>query len=102
MNQEDRIRQVAHHIWELEGRPHGRHDEHWQRACTDVAREEQRTAPGGRPGAALSDPTGVQTSDATNNGPPDMVGVDDLAAKADRLTFGSGHPTGKLLKRPPL
>lgn len=30
------IRKRAHQIWEDEGRPHGKHDEHWQRAASEV------------------------------------------------------------------
>jgi len=30
------IRKRAHQIWEEEGRPHGKHDEHWQRAASEV------------------------------------------------------------------
>ncbi|MDB5552413.1 MAG: hypothetical protein JWL86_2397 [Rhizobium sp.] len=30
------IRKRAHQIWEDEGRPHGKHDDHWQRAASEV------------------------------------------------------------------
>ena len=30
------IRKRAHQIWEEEGRPHGKHDEHWRRAKTEM------------------------------------------------------------------
>jgi hypothetical protein len=33
---EDRIRARAHAIWDSEGRPEGRHDEHWRRAFEEV------------------------------------------------------------------
>ncbi len=29
---ENQLKQRAYEIWEREGRPHGRHDEHWQQA----------------------------------------------------------------------
>ncbi len=34
MNDEEerRIREEAYHLWVAEGRPHGRHDEHWRDA----------------------------------------------------------------------
>jgi hypothetical protein len=44
MNREKRIEQRAYEIWESEGRPHGRHGDHWQRAEAEVAREEGRDA----------------------------------------------------------
>lgn len=36
MNEEQRIRERAHAIWEAEGRPEGRDREHWQRACREL------------------------------------------------------------------
>jgi Protein of unknown function (DUF2934) len=44
MNREKRIEQRAYEIWESEGRPDGRHSDHWQRAESEVAREEGRAA----------------------------------------------------------
>ena len=37
----ERIRQRAHELWEREGRPEGRQDEHWAGACREIQREEQ-------------------------------------------------------------
>lgn len=34
---EDRIRERAYHIWEAAGRPSGRDEEFWHRACEMVA-----------------------------------------------------------------
>jgi hypothetical protein len=39
MDKEKRIREQAYHLWVAEGRPHGRHDEHWQQAAKLVAAE---------------------------------------------------------------
>src|SRR5713226_10389750 len=39
-----RISERAHQIWLAEGRVHGRHDEHWQRAEREIAEEELRAA----------------------------------------------------------
>ncbi len=36
--QDDRVRRRAHEIWEQEGRPEGRHEEHWRRALDEVSR----------------------------------------------------------------
>lgn len=33
---EDRIRQRAHQLWEEQGRPEGRHDEHWSQASSEI------------------------------------------------------------------
>jgi CBS domain-containing protein len=37
----ERIRQRAHELWEQEGRPEGRQDEHWARACREIQMEDQ-------------------------------------------------------------
>ena len=39
-----RIRELAHHIWEEEGRPHGRDGEHWEKARQMVEREDAELA----------------------------------------------------------
>ena len=36
---QDLIRARAHEIWEREGRPEGRHIEHWEMASAEVAAE---------------------------------------------------------------
>ena len=38
---EERIRQRAYELWEADGRPHGRADEHWARARALVASEAE-------------------------------------------------------------
>lgn len=38
--QEDRIRQRAHAIWEGEGQPEGRREEHCRQAWTGIQRED--------------------------------------------------------------
>ncbi len=44
MPDDDRIRRRAHAIWEREGRPDGRQQEHWAQARREIEAEE-RTAP---------------------------------------------------------
>ena len=39
---EQLIQKRAHEIWEQEGRPHGRHEEHWRQAAEEVTREIER------------------------------------------------------------
>ena len=43
-DRQQRINERAYHIWVAEGRVHGRHDEHWQRAEREIAEEELRVA----------------------------------------------------------
>lgn len=40
-NNEESIRDRAHAIWESEGRPEGKHFEHWQRAEQEAGRAAQ-------------------------------------------------------------
>jgi hypothetical protein len=44
-NREERIRQRAYAIWESEGRPADREDEHWRRAEEELRREEELQRP---------------------------------------------------------
>jgi len=51
MDEETRIRERAYAIWEREGRPEGRHGEHWDQACQELAGETSvgGAAPGVNP-----------------------------------------------------
>lgn len=40
-DREARIRARAHAIWQQEGQPHGRHDDHWQMASGEFDPEDQ-------------------------------------------------------------
>ena len=40
VDRHQRIEQRAYAFWQAEGQPHGRHDEHWQRAARQIAAEE--------------------------------------------------------------
>ncbi|MFC3167433.1 MULTISPECIES: DUF2934 domain-containing protein [Paracoccus] len=37
---DDRIRQRAHQLWEEQGRPEGKHAEHWEQARTEIGNDE--------------------------------------------------------------
>ncbi|HEY0835645.1 MAG TPA: DUF2934 domain-containing protein [Azospirillum sp.] len=39
MDEETVIRERAYAIWEREGRPEGRHGEHWEQACRELSAE---------------------------------------------------------------
>jgi Protein of unknown function (DUF2934) len=43
-DRQERISERAYQIWIAEGRIHGRHDEHWQRAEHEIAEEELKLA----------------------------------------------------------
>jgi hypothetical protein len=40
MQDEERVRQRAHKIWEKAGRPDGQHDSHWEQARREIEAEE--------------------------------------------------------------
>jgi len=55
----DRISRRAHEIWEREGQPHGRHDEHWARAQVEIEAEDAT-----QPTAAMDAPVTPRKSTA--------------------------------------
>jgi hypothetical protein len=78
-----RIVERAYHIWLEEGRPHGRHDEHWHRAEREMI-EEERGLPVtvSRDGVAA---TGAPEASAGKAAPPRTESRQDsvIAAPAD-------------------
>jgi hypothetical protein len=54
-DRERRIRERAHEIWEQEGRPEGRQEEHWRQASQEIGdelfRQQGATDAQERPGA---------------------------------------------------
>jgi Protein of unknown function (DUF2934) len=69
---EQRIRELAYHLWEQDGRPHGRDVEFWQRARELVAIEENPEAgllpnPMSRPATATGRPEGVEEAEIQAN-----------------------------------
>jgi hypothetical protein len=61
MADEKTIRERAYHIWEAEGRPHGRDREHWERANREIAAETKKTT-GKTTAAAKAKPVGKPKS----------------------------------------
>jgi hypothetical protein len=56
MQDQERIRRRAHEIWEREGRPEGRHEEHWTQARQEIE-AEGGGSPSPGPGASDDSPT---------------------------------------------
>lgn len=42
---DNKIRQRAHQLWEDEGRPEGRHAEHWDQASSEIGDDDIPPAP---------------------------------------------------------
>ena len=67
---EERVRERAYHLWEADGKPHGRDVEYWQRARELVAMEENAGAgrlpnPQNHPEASRQ--TGVEEAEIQEN-----------------------------------
>jgi hypothetical protein len=62
MVDEDRVRRRAHEIWEREGRPEGRQEEHWRQAMEETSAETGDATPGGTAGSDAPGPdAGLRT-----------------------------------------
>ena len=61
---EQRIRERAHEIWEREGRPQGRDQQHWETASHQIEDEERQKARSDRPEAAGADRAPAADRDA--------------------------------------
>lgn len=83
MNLEDRIRELAHRIWEHEGRPHGRHEAHWEQAC-----REMEFAVMGEAGPTPSGGSGLVGADDIGTGAPGRMDIEELG-----VAGGLGGPT---------
>jgi Protein of unknown function (DUF2934) len=66
---EDAIRERAYHIWEREGRPHGRDFEHWVRAQIELIAETTSTTTASPP-SGNSSVSRPRPSSARNAAPP--------------------------------
>lgn len=79
---EERIRQRAHDIWEREGRPHGRHDDHWRRAKEEIETESGAGTPAevGKPSARAK---GAKASPAASPRPMATGEVTSEGTKPD-------------------
>ena len=65
MDREERIRQRAHEIWEREGRPKGREQEHWNQAVQEIESESSEA----ERGPIAPDPAVGISSDPAGNRP---------------------------------
>ena len=64
-NRQKQVEQRAHDIWVAEGRPHGKHDEHWHRAEREIAQEEGDGRTGRRAAAAPAKSTAASKAGAS-------------------------------------
>ena len=85
-NQELRIRERAHVIWEREGRPEGRATAHWQMAAAEIAAEASAKPAGKAPRAkaARAAANGEATAKAEVAPKADKTGGKSQSAAAAR------------------
>jgi hypothetical protein len=90
-----RIQERAYAIWEAEGRPHGKHDEHWHRAAEEIARESEaaslRPALGSASAQAGTSPglrshRAAPPADGAKPGTPAEPGKGETARRSRRST----------------
>lgn len=83
-NREQRIQQRAHEIWEREGQPSGREQEHWQRAEREIAAE---------------DSPDLQRPEATVKSPESLAPPDQDASQAQEAVQALEAVSGRGRKR---
>ncbi|HEX2256662.1 MAG TPA: DUF2934 domain-containing protein [Afifellaceae bacterium] len=69
-DRDERIKQRAYEIWESEGRPEGRHLDHWRRAASEIdnAGQGAGAAPSAQPPSGIS--SSLQPSGTAPGGGP--------------------------------
>jgi hypothetical protein len=92
-DQESRIRERAYHLWEQDGRPHGRADEYWERA-----RELEAIA--AHPSAGLKpNPMTEHNGVITEQPVEEAELMENLGEFPGRLTDQGERPTSPMTKR---
>ena len=88
-NKEEKIRQRAHRMWEEEGRPEGRAEEHWQRAAREVE---------GQPGNGSTAVPGNGSAphpEAKSVGSPESVQIPGISRSAPSHQVGEAAPANE-------
>lgn len=88
MDKEDRIRRRAYEIWEREGRPHGREQEHWDRAVQEIEAEEpEASRRPDAPGPAIAGGSDRRLDISTGDEPP----VDEIYERSRDMPGMAGE-----------
>ncbi len=88
---EERIKERAYHLWEADGRPHGQHDEYWERASELVRMEGAGMA------GQLPNPASLPGADPSLTEPVEEAFIqENLGEFPDRFADqGESQPTPK-------
>lgn len=73
-DREEKIRQRAYELWEAEGRPDGKQQEHWDRAVREINAEEEA---GGIEAAGTGGNSNLGRKVQTNNPEPGTTGSEN-------------------------
>ena len=82
MYDEHHIRQRAYEIWEQEGRPDGRQDEHWAQACREIETDDPALSPAS---AAFEDASPTVTAPDSGGTTPGQAAVGAAAVNTPRM-----------------
>ena len=82
MDDEQRIKERAYHLWEKEGSPHGRHEEFWERA---------RLMESAAAAAPISTPLGERTEEEKRM----EVGLEETFPASDPVAASNPSPIAK-------
>jgi hypothetical protein len=100
----ERVKTKAHEIWEREGRPAGRHDEHWRQAEAELEAEAEAEADGDGEksgnGSGPNEGEGSQTGAADyNRGARRFAASGQVEPKAREAADAVSGAEGKALRQ---
>jgi hypothetical protein len=83
-----RVQSRAYSLWEDEGRPHGRHEEHWRQA------EQEMGEGDGAPTGEMAPGSGQVASEDAPMAQPGAPGTGGIDSDSGRVAGGSGGGLG--------
>ncbi|MDF2797923.1 MAG: hypothetical protein K0R85_667 [Devosia sp.] len=90
-HKDGRTRERAYQLWEQEGRPEGRHEDHWHQASQEFAGEGEREGGYDPEEEMVPNPIGVPPSDILPPG-SQPTGIDGPVGGAIRSAGDDGAP----------
>ena len=89
MQDQERICQRAHEIWEGEGRPEGRHAEHWAQASREIEAQDGKASP---PAPTSPEDSPTVTSPDGGTTPAQAAAAADAVGAPRKAETGSPGP----------
>lgn len=94
----ERIQRRAHEIWEREGQPHGRHEDHWRQAETEIDAETGAGTGAGTDTGTAADAGHAPTGSGAGTTPAEdeeaqEAGTSEATRRAaEELSVAAGEP----------